>query len=101
MVRHVGPAVPLERQLVALVDEHLDARCRQSRARDRVAVERERDAGGEGEHVRAHARELLVRHGHDLDAARLQQLRERHGKQRRIGDDEIGSPAVRAARAGA
>src|ERR671936_2766535 len=76
-------AVALARQLVAAIDEDLDAGRLHPPPGLLVALERQRDPRREREHVRAHRLELLVGNFHDLDPPRLEQLRQTHGQERR------------------
>src|SRR5262249_22644060 len=78
------------RELVAAVGQHLDAGALHPFARARVALDGQRDAGGERQDVGAHARELLVGHLDELDFALLEQLGEPRREQRGVDDGEIG-----------
>src|SRR5439155_11922664 len=76
-------------QLLACIDEYLDARALEPAPRLAVALQHQGDAGREREHVRANRLELLVRHLHQLDAALPQELRQPDGEERVIADGEI------------
>src|SRR6186997_1574743 len=67
------PSTPLDADIVSFVYRHLRTRALETRARGGVAVKHEAAPRRNGEHVRAHALELPVRHFHERDAT-IQQL---------------------------
>ena len=54
-----------------------------------VSLQRERSARAEGEHVRAHRLELVVRHLHDLDPPLGEQLHQPHRGDPRIHERKV------------
>ena len=82
-------AVALPRDLVAGVDADLHARALHAAPRLGVAVERERPARAEREHVRPLRLELLVRHLDDVDAALGQERQQPDRREAWVDEREI------------
>jgi selenide, water dikinase len=75
--------------VVACVDADVDTGPFHSPPRLVVALERHRGAGTEGEHVRPHRLELLVRHLDELEGALAKEFDEPHRQERQVDDCEV------------